>query len=90
MFVAGQPSLSKVDAVNLKREAAALDTSNIIQTSGGKSWGGVGVDDGKSWGGVGVDDGKSWGGVGVDKVDGGKSWGGVGVDGGKSWGGVGG
>ena len=42
MFAAGQPSLSKVDAVNLKKEAAALDTSNIIQTSGGKSWGGLG------------------------------------------------
>ena len=51
MFAAGQPSLSKVDAVNLKREAAALDTSNIIQTSGGKSWGRVGVDGGKRWGG---------------------------------------
>ncbi|KAL8560796.1 hypothetical protein ACOMHN_061831 [Nucella lapillus] len=30
----GQPSLSKVDSVNLKREAAALDTTNIIHTSG--------------------------------------------------------
>ncbi|KAK7476705.1 hypothetical protein BaRGS_00032042 [Batillaria attramentaria] len=30
----GQPSLSKVDSVNLKREAADLDTSNIIETSG--------------------------------------------------------
>ncbi|XP_070205895.1 serine-rich adhesin for platelets-like [Littorina saxatilis] len=30
----GQPSLSKVDSVNLKREAEALDTTNIIETQG--------------------------------------------------------
>ncbi|PVD31482.1 hypothetical protein C0Q70_06894 [Pomacea canaliculata] len=30
----GQPSLSKVDSVNLKKEAADLDPSNIIETSG--------------------------------------------------------
>ena len=53
MFAAGQPSLSKVDAVNLKREAAALDTSNIIQTSGGKRWGGGGWWEELGWGGGG-------------------------------------